>query len=717
MSQGPAGNRLADQLRDVKVGLRRDLDITRQVMHGKPCYVLRDGISFQSHSLSARDYHIVLALRTSRTVGEAFKELVNQEKLKPEREDEFYQFVVGMHQRGLLQLPTEDPERLYARLKKTQSFSLTRSFMQLISLKVPMGNPDRWLDQVLPFTRFLFRPWFVAMWAIAVLACIAIIAGDFARFQQPWESLLAVRNVVLTLVLVLVLKVWHELGHALSCKYFGGSVPEWGSILIVGTPCAYVDTSAAWGFHKRFDRIAVNLAGIYFESLAAIAAVIIWMSTEPGLIHAAAHQTILIATVVTFLFNLNPLMKFDGYYVLSDWLGLPNLKQLADRAALGWVKQCSLGMPARTVGRTIWEHRGLVTFGLASAVYKTTVIAGLFVVIAYRLPMVGLAAGAAYVAASVLPWGIKVTSYLWMSRETAEHRVRAVTAWFALFCMPLSITIIPWSDTIHAKGVIKPEHSSIVRAMTPGFLDQVHVKPGDHVDQASLLCSLVNPDISLLASRQECETQGADVRRVASLGSAREPNNFVDVADANRNFWSTDIAAEQSSLEESELDIFAEQLGVVLRVPADEAVGKFFRTGEPLMEMGQGAWQVKTLVTAEQLADFAKQIGDPVILSFDNDGSTTVGTIKSVSPFGDAPLTHVELTHLAGGDIVVDPETMRAEEPYFEVTISLEDWPQELKVAGRRVDVRLPTTSRPLAAVAYRRWLQFLARYHMSSEQ
>lgn len=712
MSQGPPGNRLADQLRDVKVGLRRDLDISRQVMHGKPCYVLRDGISFQSHSLSARDYHIVLALRTSRTVGEAFQELVAQEKLKPEREDEFYQFVVGLHQRGLLQLPTEDPERLYARLKKTQSFSVTRSFMQLISLKVPMGNPDRWLDQMLPFTRFLFRPWFVLLWAFAVFVSLAVILGDWSRFQQPWESLLAVRNVVLTLILVLVLKVWHELGHALACKYFGGAVPEWGSILIVGTPCAYVDTSAAWGFHKRFDRIAVNLAGIYFESLAAIAAVVVWISTEPGLIHAAAHQTILISTVVTFLFNLNPLMKFDGYYVLSDWLGLPNLKQLSDRAALGWVKQCSLGMKAKTLGRTVWEQRGLVAFGVASAIYKITVVAGLFVVIAYRLPMLGLAAGAAYVAASVVPLGIKVTSYLWLSQETATHRVRSVTAWFVMVCMPLSILIVPWSDTIHAKGVIKPEHSTIVRARTPGFLEQVHVKPGERVEQNQLLCSLVNPDLSMVAARGICETDEAEIRRNSHLTLWLDEADFSPAADANRRWLSSEVAHRLSSLDIEELELFAAADGVVLRVPANETLGKYYRTGEPMLEVGEGRWMVKTLVTAEQLNDSAKQIGDSVVLAFDSDSSTILGTIMAVAPYGDAPLSHVELTHLAGGDIVVDPETMRSTEPYFEVTIGLEDWPEELRVAGRKIDVRLPTSSRPLAAVAYRRWLQFLARYY-----
>ncbi|HRF00516.1 MAG TPA: HlyD family efflux transporter periplasmic adaptor subunit [Pirellulaceae bacterium] len=705
MSQASAPPRLADQLRNVKVGLRRDLEISRQVLQGKPCYVLRDGISFQSHSLSARDYQIILALRSGRTVGEAFEELVQQERLKREREDEFYQFVVDLHQRGLLQLPTEDPDRLYARLQRTRTKSLARSLMQLASLKLPLGNPDRWLVEVAPYFRFLFTRWFAVLWACAVLMALLTVVADWERFQQPWASLLAVRNVLFVLVLVVVLKVWHEIGHAVACRHFGGEVPEWGAILIVGTPCAYVDTSAAWGFHRAWHRIVVNLAGMYFESLVALVATVVWISTDTGLLHAAAHQTMIVSTVITLFFNLNPLMKFDGYYVLSDWLGMPNLKQSADRAAIRELKRAAFSVASKPIGRTYWEQRGLVAFGIASALYKVTVIAGLFAVIAYRLPIVGLVAGVGYVVASVLPWMIRTSTYLWTSPETEPHRVRAVTCWFAMIALPFAVLILPLSRATVVAGVLRPERSRIVRAESEGFLESIDVVAGESVLADQPLGTLDNSEVRLVAAKAESELtiEGIRLRSDdrAALGATEAVLRRSIALGRSR----------QASEQVERLTLRAPIDGTITRVPAAERLGSFCRVGEPLLEVGGGGWRIRTLLTAEQLEDVAPRIGDRASIALPATGRTVDGALVSIAPFGGTPLDLVELSHLGGGEIVVDPQTMIPEQPYFELVFAVDGLPEELLRSGTRVDVSFRSVTRPLASVLYRRWLQFLDRY------
>lgn len=697
---------LAEQLRDARISLRDDLQVTRQILNGRATYVLRDGISFQSHSLSASDYEIVLAMRSGRTAGEAFQELVNRGTLGADREGEFYQFVVGLHQRGLLQLPMEDSERLYARLMRGRQGSMARTLLQLVSFKIRLGNPDSWLDEIAPKARFLFHPVFVALWAVGMLVALGAIVADWDRFQQPWEAFLATRNVALILVLMVILKAWHEIGHALACKVFGGVVPEWGALLIVGTPCAYVDTTAAWGFHKRFQRVVVNLGGMYFESMAAMVGTFVWLSTEPGLVHSAAHQTIVVSTIVTLLFNLNPLMKFDGYYVLSDCLGIPNLKQISDRAAIQEIKHRFLGLPIQREKFSGLAWGGLVAFGIAAACYKVIVVTGLFSVIAYRLPALGLMAGGAYVAAMIVPALIGVTRYLWVSEETAPLRGRALVCWVALFALPTSVLLVPWRSTVAVGGVVRAERTWVVRAASDGYLVEINVSPGDRVLQDQLLGKLENEECLLEERRTAVATERAELsmRRMVMTEKPQIHESALRSTVA-RHQWrdAQDRAASLAVRSPAE--------AIVTRAPATDQSGRFHRVGEPLIELGSGGWRIKTLLSAEQVADAVLVPGRDIDVVFEGTGATATGRLQAVLDFGGQPLSLVELTHLAGGDIVVNEQTMVPTQPYYEVTIDLDAWPIGTDRAGVRVDVLVPVRAMPLGWIGYRRWLQFLDRY------
>ena len=258
---------------------------------------------------------------------------------------------------------------------------------------------------------------------------------------------------------------------------------------------------------------------------------------------------------------------------------------------------------------------------------------------------------------------------------------------------------------MHVAGVIKPERSWIVRAQTPGFLAEVHVREGETVVPGDELCQLENDDILLAQVMAARQARGAEVRLMASYA------NIEETPTASQQWVFSDVRWKKVDRQQERLAVIASAAGTVLRAPADETLGKYYRTGEPMVEIGTGDWLVKTLLTAEQLADFDHGTGDRVSLTVDRHGNRMWGTVVHIASFGDAPIGLPELTHLAGGEIIVDPETMRAEQPYFEVTIALDQWPDSLQVSGQRVDIDFVTTSRPLASVIHRRWLQFLARY------
>ena len=156
-------------------------------------------------------------------------------------------------------------------------------------------------------------------------------------------------NVPILWTLLVGLKTFHELGHAYACKRFGGTVPEMGAMIMMGTPCAYVDASSSWSFPKRWHRMIVALAGMYFESMLAMVALVVWLCTDTGQLHSAAQYAIVLSTVVTIGFNANPLMRYDGYFILCDLLNFPNLHRDAKASSSSFIKWILYGIESKPV--------------------------------------------------------------------------------------------------------------------------------------------------------------------------------------------------------------------------------------------------------------------------------------------------------------------------------------------------------------------------------
>lgn len=172
------------------------------------------------------------------------------------------------------------------------------------------------------------------------------------------NRLLATENLPFLWLSFVLLKVWHELGHGYACRIHGGAVPEMGLLLIAGTPAAYMDGAAAWSFPERWKRLVVMMGGMYFESILAIPAVFIWAFSSSPLLSSCDHQIVMMASLITLLFNANPLMKYDGYFIASELLGIQNLRARSDRFLKCLLKRTFLGLKVeshtRPMGRDLW---------------------------------------------------------------------------------------------------------------------------------------------------------------------------------------------------------------------------------------------------------------------------------------------------------------------------------------------------------------------------
>lgn len=696
---------LAARLRDVRVSLRGDLEIARSRMRGEACYIVRDPVTFQSHKLSVADYGTLIRINVERSLGELWSELVRGGAAREDGEESFYNFIATLHRLGFLSLPNTDHQALFRRFAARESAARRKRWTSVLFFPLPLCNPDSFLNRTISLARPLFTPIAFLVWLAVVASAGAIAWARAHDLQQPLDALLATRNLVTLWLTLIVLKTWHELGHAYACKHFGGYVPEIGVNLILFTPCAYVDASACWMFPRKLHRIIVCLAGMYFESFIAALAVFVWAATPPGLVHSVAYNIMFLASIVTVLFNVNPLMRYDGYYVLSDWLEIPNLRARAQQELSHWSKRWLLGLNdgARPAAGAMLPT--LLSFGALAGFYRYSVTLGICALLAIKLQGFGLLVGGLMLAALLGGSFIGALRYLWFAEETRRVRPRAAALGAALALgAPTALFAVPARSNVLSVGVTQRAEQCIVRAEDAGFLRSLDVAQGPHVEAGGAIASLENSSRheALLAAQAALDAARAQFDRFIAEGDPRAAEQRILLAAAESTLQDRRAALAALSLKSA---IGGE---VVSRLDASE-VGRFVEPGEAIATIAAGPWQVRTLLTDEQLAAAAPRIGDLAEFRSDHRPEVTLhGQIRRVRPVGSRAIALLPLTQVGGGDIVVDADGA-AQQPYFELVVELDAVGQPgLLRHNMTGHVRLPGQSEPLGLHILRRAMRFV---------
>lgn len=691
------------------IGLRSDLEVSRQLSNTKVQYVIRDPLAFSSCALSKDDYQVFLHLESNQTVLQAYEKLAAEGIIAADQRDEFYQFLLDLHRRNLIRLPILDGKLLYKEFSERREKEKASLPMRLLSYQVPLVNPDRFLETTLRFAKPAFHSWFIVAWMVLVGVAAYVVSAHWAEFTNSTSSLLALKSLPVLLLILCVLKLFHELGHAYACKLYGGNVPEMGMIFIIGTPCAYVDTSAAWGFRNRWQRIAVNLAGMYFESLIAIAAVFVWSLTPPGLLHSVAHYTIVLATVVTVLFNANPLLKFDGYYILSDSLGIPNLKRVSTASFIHSLKRTLLGIESPRIGNSAWGDRLLSLFGAASESYRIVILLGIVTFLSLQIPAIGLAFGLFYLFATMLPGIDRLVRYLFSHPETTSRRPRVLVMLASLGVCAAFLLTLPLSSSISFPGIVGREKETFIRALEPGFVSNVGFEPSQEVQAGEMLFELTNEELMSQHAIAQADVAKGYTQWVDSLQNKPDESGIL-----LQKYQQAKLVLDSVEKAMERLTIRAPQDGVLTEWQSNQFAGRFFKSGEPLVKLESGKWIVRALATDEEILDSQVAEGDPV--EFDvigQPGTRLKGRVVSVSKSSHEKIEDSAFTHLGGGDIDVDPYTQKAIKGYFLVVMEIDSQCESQLRSGIRVQAMAINRNWSLGRSLSRKVWQFYHRYLM----
>src|SRR5678815_4941441 len=335
----------------VMPALRGDLIVTQQFFEGRSYYVVKDPISLQYFRMTAEDYFLATLFDGRRTFGkirDAYVERHPHVLLDYSTEELNERVLRFANDLALLQFLTVQGQRLKARYDAVREKKAKKAFLYNLANRVfffrfSLYDPDRLFTRM---ARPLWWMWTKAtLWISIVLIVLAAIVflRNYNHLAAALGNLFSFQNVVLMVVTTFVIKSIHELGHGLTCKHFGGEVHEVGVMFMVFQPYFFVNVSDSWTMPNRMHRVLVSFAGIYVELIFAAFATFLWAFVQPGAFRDFLFNVIFIASISTIIFNANPLMRFDGYYIMMDLLEVPNLQAKSRALITHNVKQLLFG--------------------------------------------------------------------------------------------------------------------------------------------------------------------------------------------------------------------------------------------------------------------------------------------------------------------------------------------------------------------------------------
>jgi len=704
-----------ERLAGVRVGLRSDLEVNRQISGGgRVQYVVHDPVSFENNLFDAHEYRVLAAIDARCQLGDVFQRLVDSGVLEADQHDEFYDFVLLQHQRRLLRLPIADGHRTWerARLRRQQDRKLS-PLRKLMYWRVPLWSPDRFLEKTLPYVGWIFGRYGIALWcALMAFACWAS-SGRLWDLLTSAPELLALDNLAVLWVTLVGLKVFHEFGHAYACRHLGGNVPEMGLAFVLGAPCAYVDASSAWKLSNPWHRIGISMGGMYAESFLAAIALIVWVGAEEGLVRTVAQNVVVLATAVTVLFNINPLMKFDGYYVLADLIREPNLRARSS-SELARLGRKLLRLPVPAAGSRARLH---LTYGVGAFVYKILLSIGIVTTVVLGWPLVGAALGVVFAWMMLGQPTLRCVRWLWRDPETREIRwkARGIAVAMVTVLPILAVVAVPVGLEVEVPGIVVSERGEhVLRAPIAGFVRALPAAVGDGVCEEAVVVVLEAPELEqqLWSARGELDAnrqlrmaaEGTDPV-AATVARQRERRNAEIVASLEQRIASTTIRSPVR--------------GTVTRWARPDLLGAYVQIGDPLVIVEDEERRIEAWIPARDIERSRISIADLAEIRYLRDLVVRHdATVIEVDPVADRSDLPELLTTSAGGPIRLElvEGADRAERAYVRLLLEPEQMPPDPSL-GMAVRVRFTGRLESLGNWMFRQGLGFTQQWRLSGSR
>jgi putative peptide zinc metalloprotease protein len=701
---------------DLKPRIRSHAKIHRHQYRGETWYVLQDLASGRVHRFSPASYLVLGLMDGCRTIQQIWDTALAGLGDDAPTQDEMIQLLGQLHSADILQCDVApDIAELFQRHERQRRSKLIGQLLSPLWWRFPLLDPERLLGRLLPWARPFFGIGGAFLWASVVGVALVLVGVYWADLTSNFlDRVLSARNLLVLWLLLPALKALHEVGHGLATKAFGGEVHDMGVMLLVVSPLPYVDASSASAFPSKWQRIVVGAAGMLVELFLAALALFVWLAAEPGVLRTVAYNTILVAGISTVLFNANPLLRYDGYYMLSDFLEIPNL-YTRSRSYLAYLCERYLfgHQEAETPPASRSERTWFVVYAVSAFAYRLLVIAGIAFFLLYKFFYLGMAATVALVAAWI---GVPTWKAIgFVLRNPRLHRVRGRALGVSLGLVGLAVAFVgflPVPSRTAAEGVVWVPEEALVRAGASGFVERMVARPGSRVRPGDVLLECADP--SLLARVQ---VLAARLREFRARYDEQRAADRVKAAQFQEEIRYIEEDLARARAEQGALTVRSQAEGTFVLPAAADLPGRFVRRGELLGYTVSLEHITVRAVVPQTRVDLVQQrtIGVEVRLS-ERIGETVPATVRREVPGASERLPSPALGLGGGGRVPVDPrdtQGVTAMERVFQIDLELPSTLPLLNVGGR-VYVRFDHGWEPLAVQWARQVRQlFLARLNV----
>lgn len=401
----------------------------------------------------------------------------------------------------------DDTVRLLTRQQAAGKFSWWRyALRHYLFLRIPLLHPDRLLQRTLPWVGLFYRRGFWLATLLAALTGLLFASRQWETFRHTFLHFFTLEGALLAGLTLCVTKFLHELGHAYTCKRFGAKVTSLGVALLVMVPVLYTDTSAAWKLPSRRQRLAIGAAGMLTELAIAAWATLAWSFLPDGMLRSAAFMLATTTWMMTLAVNLSPLMRFDGYFLLSDSLGIGNLQQRGFAVGRWRLREWLFGLgdpPPEPLPR--WLLRTLTGYAFATWVYRLFLFTAIALLVYHMtFKLLGMALFAVEIGYFVV---LPVVNELraWLHRRKDYRMNRNLTLTLSVGLLALLVLIVPWQRTVYAPALLRAEQQGSLYMPMPAMVESILAQPGDRVEAGQLLFTLRADDVQ--HQRQQLDRQ------------------------------------------------------------------------------------------------------------------------------------------------------------------------------------------------------------------
>ena len=670
----------------LKVKLRADLVVQPQFYEGMTHYVIKDPLALKYFRFKIEEYFLLQQFDGKQTLQDVKKAFERKYRPQTISIEDLTRFVAQLHEAGIILIDSPEQAKVLIRRRRKNRWRKVWAFLaNILFIKIPIIDPERLLTWMYPYFRWIFTSYFVTASVGLMLAAVTLVISQWDLFYSKlpeFQSFFNWWTIFSFWISLAIVKIIHEFGHGLTAKHFGGEVHEMGMLFLVLTPALYCDVTDSWLLPNKWHRIWISAAGIYVELFLASIATFVWFYSEPGLLNSLSMATMFICSINTVLFNANPLLRYDGYYVMADWLEIPNLRIKSTQFFAYLIQEKVLGLEIPVQSYLPRSRRFLfVTYAIASYIYRWVVTFSIIYFLSQVLKPYKLQSISYMLATGALVPLLGMPVYQIVKFLRTPGRLRKVkkarTAGFAVAAVALvaGILLIPTPLRIQGTLVLTAAKPDEIYAEVEGQLVELNVRDGEWVTKDTVIAKLINPEKQKELVQKQAD-HAINFAKAQWYNQSPERENRALARQHLQAAEELEPILQKINEQIGKLTLVAARDGQVMGVPHPETVGQVLKPGKPFCEVGDPHHIEAHLIVDQADVDLIRLGRRAWVKIYGRSETTYLSEVSEIAKRSRDEIPP-ELSHVAGGEIAgkADPKTgaVKPQTAVYEAIIPIEN--------------------------------------------